>query len=277
MTKKDEKSITYKEKISSSVLKMDDKILSIPKFSDGFLTTCRSLPGLQASINNMSKTVSQNMNFYQRTGVKIDSTNTKIDPKDILKISKKHKKILLFDFFDINQKEVINDFFRSTTGKNLVNISNDKSEEVVQKSIYHLPLITELPKNVISIDVHFCYSFGHHFSLMFECDLNVDDLYETFSEDDCESLIKSFQLFEDLQVQIEETLPEQFNGLFLKNELNFIKPKLKLPYIYIYDIHDYKYIFEINYNENIIAPIYRLTLKRKVDLFANVSTDTKDN
>lgn len=137
----------------------------------------------------------------------------------------------------------------------------------MQLSINHILLNTDLPKNVSSICVHFGYFFGYHFSLIFECDLNVEDLYEKFSKNDTDSLIECFQLFEDLQVQIEESLPEQFHGFFYKNELRFEKPNLKLLSIYVYDIHDYKFIFDIEYNEKSMAPIDRPTLKQKVEFF----------
>lgn len=173
-----------------------------------------------------------------------EETDLTIFPKDLFNISKKQKKIILFEFFSIDQKEEINNFFRRSSKKDLVIINSNKSKEVIQKSTNHIFLSIDLPKSVSSICVHSGYFFGHCFALVFECHLSIVDLNEMPSKNGFEVLNERFKLFEDLHAQIENSLPEHFHGFFFKNELRFEERKLKLPSMYVYDVSDYNLIFE---------------------------------
>lgn len=107
--------------------------------------------------------------------------------------------------------------------------------------------------------------------------MNIFDNHEILSENENEDFYKRFQLFEDLQTQIENLLLKEFHGLFFKNELQFEKNKLKLPSMYLYDIHDYKFIFEENIEDDMVAPAYRPTLKQKLESFITISYKNEHN
>ncbi|MDD3248537.1 MAG: hypothetical protein PHF18_17040 [Methanosarcina sp.] len=187
-----------------------------------------------------------------------EETDLTILPEDLFNISKRQKKIILFEFFNLDQKEEINNFFRLSSKKDLVIINYNKSKEVIQRSINHLALNIDLPKNVLSMCVHSGYFFGHHFALIFECHLSIVDLNEMPSKNGFEGLNERFNLFEDLHAQIENSLPEQFHGFFFKNELRFEERKLKLPSMYVYDINNYNFIFEDDIEDKKENSIFQL-------------------
>ncbi|MEN6554241.1 MAG: hypothetical protein ABFC34_15285 [Methanobacterium sp.] len=190
-----------------------------------------------------------------------------MSPEDFEYISKTHKKIILFDFFNLSQKDEINSFIRSVLGKDLVYVNENKSKETVQWSVNSIPFEIKLPKYVSSIQIYSGYFFGDYFTLIFECNLNIKDNNE-ISPCIGKSLEERFQLFEAIHSEIENLLPRQFQGFFFKNEMEFEEKKLKLPSMYIYDVNDYKFIFEDNSKDNVyLASLFRTTLKDKVDDF----------
>lgn len=198
--------------------------------------------------------------------------------EDLINISKKHKKIILFDFFDLNQMKEINSFTNSVSGKDLIRINKNKSKEVVQWSVNSLSFQTDLPSSISHIQIYSGYFFGDYFTLIFECDLNIKDDEETSSEDIGSIFNKRFQLFKDTQAQIENLLPNQFHGLFFKNNIGFEETKLKLPSAYIYNVKGYEFIFKDDVKNNrFVAPIYRSTLKEKAEgFFIKKSKDIED-
>jgi hypothetical protein len=194
-----------------------------------------------------------------------------VELEDFKYISKRHRKVVLFDFFNLRQKDEINSFIKSInsiSGKDLVFINKNKSKEAVQWSVNSLPFQTDLPNSISYIRIHSGYFFGDYFILIFECDLNTKDDNETSSEKVDEILYKRFQIFKEIQVQIENWLPSQFQGLFFKNDIGFEETKLKLPSIYVYDVSEYRFIFEDDVESNgLYAPLYRSTLKQKAESF----------
>lgn len=191
-----------------------------------------------------------------------------MEPEDFEYISKKHKKIILFDFFNLSQKNEINSFINSISGKDLVYFNENKSKEAVQWSVNSLPFQADLPSSISYIQIHSGYFFGDYFTLIFECDLNIKDDDETSSENNAKNFYERFQIFKDTQAQIENLLPSQFHGFFFKNGIGFEETKLKLPSIYTYNVSDYKFIFEGDVENNrFLATIYRSTLKEKAENF----------
>ncbi len=227
----------------SSVLKSISTMDLVPKLgidlSSAYSSIPSSLSNLQSYFNEKHMTKLQNLQSSS-----CEDTNLTILPDDLFNISKKQKKIILIEFFNLDQKEEINNFFRLFSKKDLVIINDNKSKEVIQRSINHLPLSIALPKNVSSMCVHSGYFFGYYFALIFECYLSIEDLNEISSKNGFGILNERFKLFEDLHAQIEKSLPEQFHGFFFKNELRFEERKLKLPSMYVYDVNDYNLIFE---------------------------------
>lgn len=224
--------------VSESALKSIFTMGLVPKLGI-YNSIPSSLSSLQSCLNKEHITRLQSLQSPS-----CEETNLTISPDDLLNISKKQKNIILIEFFNLNQKEEINNFFRIFSKNNLVIINNNKSKEVIQRSINRLPLSIALPKNVSSICVHSGYFFGHHFALIFECNLSIADFNEMSSKNGFGVLNERFNLFEDIHAQIENSLPEQFHGFFFKNELGFEERKLKLPSMYVYDVNDYNFIFE---------------------------------
>lgn len=204
-----------------------------------------SLSSIQAAFNKEQTTKHQSL----KPSSDNEKTDLIINPKDLFYISKKQKKILLFEFFDINKKEEINHYFRLLSDKEFVSIDTTKSKEVVQRSINRLPLNIELSKHVSSVCVHSGYFFGHHFTLIFECLLSTMDINENPSKYGYEVIKERFEVFEDIHAEIENSLPDLFHGFFFKNELGIRDNKRKLPSIYVYDVKDYNLIFEDNMEE----------------------------
>lgn len=188
-------------------------------------------------------------------------------PEELNDISKKHKKIILFDFFDLNQLKEMNSFTNSVYGKDLIYINKNRSKEAVQWSINSLPFQTDLPSNISHIQIYSGYFFGDHFTLIFECDLNIKDDEKTSSKDTGNIFNERFQLFKNTQAQIESLLSSQFHGFFFKNDIGFEETRLKLPSIYTYNVSDYKFIFENNVKNNGIINLYQSTLKEKAEDF----------
>jgi len=133
----------------SSVLKSISTMDLVPKLgidlSSAYSSIPSSLSSLQSYFNEGHITKLQNLQSSS-----CEDTNLTILPDDLFNISKKQKKIILIEFFNLDQKEEINNFFRLFSKKDLVIINDNKSKEVIQRSINHLPLSIALPKNVSS-------------------------------------------------------------------------------------------------------------------------------
>lgn len=227
----------------------------VPKLGIDLSSAYSSIPSSLSSLQSYEEHITKLQNLQSPS---CEDTNLTIFPDDLFNISKKQKKIILIEFFNLNQKEEINDFFRLFSKKDLVIINDNKSKEVIQRSVNYFPLSIALPKNISSMCVHSGYFFGYYFALIFECCLSIEDPNEMPSKNGFGILNERFKLFEDLHAQIENSLPEQFHGFFFKNELRFEERKLKLPSIYVYDVNDYNFIFEDDMEDEKENSIFQL-------------------
>src|SRR5665648_255457 len=127
-------------------------------------------------------------------------------------ISKRQKKIIVYEFINISQKEIVNDRFELLCGKSLVEIDNFKAKESFQQSINSAQLDLSLPKEISKIEVHSVYFYGDYFILIFECDLNLKEYNEQLTGDFIDIFNQRYRAYENVQKKIEKMLPNEFHG-----------------------------------------------------------------
>lgn len=164
--------------------------------------------------------------------------------KYIEDISKKQKKIIIYEFISISQKELVDNYFESLCGKSLVYIDDSRSKESFRQSINSVQLNISLPKEISKIEVHSVHFYGDYFVLIFECDLNLKEYNEQLTGDSVDIFNQRYRAYKEVQKKIENLLPNEFHGLFFNNEMKFYGSNCILPSLYVYDLQNYRSIFK---------------------------------
>lgn len=168
-----------------------------------------------------------------------------IDIEDVLEdVSKLQKKLFLIEFIPLSNKDKIDSYFITNNGKSLVSINESRSKDSFQQSVKSLTLKVDLPNNVSHIEVHSVYNFGDYLTLIFECNLNLQEFNNGLTGDRAGILNKRYKIYEDLQCEIEKLIPKELHGFFFNNELKLTGLNPTLPSIYVYDFTDYNFIFD---------------------------------
>lgn len=160
-------------------------------------------------------------------------------------ISKRQKKIIVYEFISISQKELVDNYFESLCGRSLVYIDDSKSKESYRQSVNSAQLNISLPKEISKIEVHSVHFYGDYFVLVFECDLNLKEYNEQLTGNSVDIFNQRYRAYEDVQKKIENLLPNEFHGLFFNNEMKFHGSNCILPSLYVYDLQAYRqFVFE---------------------------------
>ena len=205
------------------------------------------------------------------------NTSKKESSENIIEdLSKKQKKLILFELINLSEKEKVDKYFKSSSGEKIVYLNENRYKESLQQSTKSLPLNINLPNYVEKITVHSLYCFGDYFSLIFECDLKLKEYNEEVVGNQSEVLNKRYKIYEELQKEIEKLIPKEFYGVFFNKELKFSNYNFSLPSIYIYNLSNYKHIFEES-EDRIEDRFCSSTLNGKAHSFLNRFNEYEDN
>jgi len=183
-------------------------------------------------------------------------------------ISKRQKKIIVYEFISISQKELVDTYFESVCGKSLVYIDDSRSKESFRQSVNSVQLNISLPKEISKIQVHSVYFYGDYFILVFECDLNLKEYNEQLTGDFVDTFNQRYRAYEEMQKKIEKLLPNEFHGLFFNNEMKFYGSNCILPSLYVYDLQAYRqFVFEDPKGGILNTPQFYQTLRGKAKTF----------